>query len=107
MPTAAQTAVYLETRRLMDRAVRWLLSNRRPPLDVPTRDRPAAARRRGAAAARSTTLFRGKERDALHAHAEAIVKLGIPDDLAAWATRIMYGFGLLDVVTVAESTGAT
>ena len=103
VPTAAQTAVYLEARRLMDRAIRWLLSSRRAPLDVPSeisRLRPGVA----ALLPNLNTLFRGNEREALRLHAEAIVRLGIPADLAAWATRIMYGFGLLDIVTVAEST---
>ena len=30
-----QTSVYLDTRRLLDRAVRWLVTNRRSPIDVP------------------------------------------------------------------------
>ncbi|HEY1489012.1 MAG TPA: NAD-glutamate dehydrogenase, partial [Micromonosporaceae bacterium] len=104
VPTAAQTAVYLEARRLMDRAMRWLLTSRRAPLDVPTeidRLRPGVAE----LLPHLDEMFRGNERDALRNHADTIVRLGIPDDLAVWATRIMYGFGLLDVVTVAESTG--
>jgi glutamate dehydrogenase len=104
VPTAAQTAVYLEGRRLMDRAMRWLLTSRRAPLDVPseiTRLAPGVAE----LLPHLDTMFRGKERDSLRNHADTIVGLGIPDDLAVWATRIMYGFGLLDVVTVAESTG--
>lgn len=32
-----QTTVYLDTRRLLDRAVRWLVTNRRSPIDVPGR----------------------------------------------------------------------
>ncbi|HEY2790857.1 MAG TPA: NAD-glutamate dehydrogenase domain-containing protein, partial [Micromonosporaceae bacterium] len=103
VPTAAQVAVYLEARRLMDRAVRWLLSSRRAPLDVPnecSRLRPGVE----ALLPSMGKLFCGNEREAMDAHAEAMAKLGIPTDLAAWATRIMYGFGLLDVVTVAEST---
>ncbi|HEY2790721.1 MAG TPA: NAD-glutamate dehydrogenase, partial [Micromonosporaceae bacterium] len=103
VPTAAQTAVYLEARRLMDRAMRWLLTSRRAPLDVPTeieRLRPGVAE----LLPHLDTLFRGNERDALRNHADTIVRLGIPDGLAVWATRIMYGFGLLDVVTVAEAT---
>src|SRR5438045_7597992 len=31
VPTAAQTTLYLEIRRLLDRAVRWLVTNRRVP----------------------------------------------------------------------------
>jgi glutamate dehydrogenase len=104
VPTEAQVAVYLEARRLMDRAVRWLLSNRRAPLDVPNeiaRLRPGVAH----LLPQLDTAFRGNERAAMESHAKALVARGIPTELAAWATRIMYGFGLLDVVTVAESTG--
>ncbi len=104
VPTATQTAVYLETRRLMDRAVRWLLSNRRLPLDVP---RETERLRPGVQLLLPLLddLFRGKERDTLHAHTSMLAKMGIPEQLAEWATRIMYSFGLLDVVTVAEATG--
>src|SRR5207248_273572 len=34
VPTSAQTTLYLELRRLLDRAVRWLVTNHRVPLDV-------------------------------------------------------------------------
>jgi glutamate dehydrogenase len=34
VPTTVQTTVHLEVRRLLDRAVRWLVSNRRSPIDV-------------------------------------------------------------------------
>ncbi len=106
MPTVAQTAVLLEARRLMDRAMRWLLSNRRAPLDVPTeisRLRPGVRR----SCRRSTASSAATSRTRCESHAEEIVKLGIPQEMADWATRIMYGFGLLDVVTVAESTDGT
>jgi glutamate dehydrogenase len=103
VPTAAQTAVYLEIRRLMDRAVRWLLSARRAPLDVP---REVAGLQPGVASLlpKLDDLFRGNEAEALGKHAADVVGLGIPKDLADWATRIMYGFGLLDIVSVAQST---
>jgi glutamate dehydrogenase len=104
VPTDSQVLVFLEVRRLMDRAVRWLLTNRRAPLDVPSeiaRLRPGVA----ALLPRLDLLFRGKERDALVENARMVEGKGIPADLASWATRIMYSFGLLDVVTVAESTG--
>ena len=68
VPTEAQTAVYLEARRLLDRAVRWLVSNRRSPIDVAgeiARLRPGVAgllpqlghavRRRGAGGAARRT----------------------------------------------------
>ncbi|GAA3240985.1 NAD-glutamate dehydrogenase [Dactylosporangium siamense] len=104
VPTEAQTAVNLETRRLLDRAVRWLVSNRRLPIDVPgeiARLRPGVSR----LLPQLETLFRGREREALHTHAAALRGLGLPADIADTTTRIMYGFGLLDIVEVASQTG--
>ncbi|WP_433614009.1 NAD-glutamate dehydrogenase [Dactylosporangium sp. CA-139114] len=103
IPTKSQTAVYLEMRRLLDRAVRWLVSNRRLPIDVPAeiaRLKPGIAR----LLPQLDTLFRGRERDALHANTEGLRELGLPEEIADSTTRIMYGFGLLDIVEVASTT---
>jgi glutamate dehydrogenase len=102
--TSVQTAVYLEVRRLLDRAVRWLLSNRRSPIDVTgeiARLRPGIS----ALLADVGTLFLGNERGALRTHAEQLVAVGVPARVADLATRVMYGFGLLDVVETAHATG--
>ncbi|GAA0935625.1 NAD-glutamate dehydrogenase [Virgisporangium aurantiacum] len=104
VPTEAQTLVYLEGRRLLDRSVRWLVSNRRPPIDVTgeiARIRPGV----DALMPRLDSLFRGGERASLERHADGMTEAGLPRDLADWATRLMYGFGLLDVVEAAHSTG--
>jgi glutamate dehydrogenase len=102
--TAAQTAVYLEIRRLLDRAVRWLASSRRSPLDVPgeiVRLKPGVNQ----LLPELGTLFHGAERDALREHADTLVSRGVPEEIADWATRIMYSFGLLDIVETAAPTG--
>ncbi|BCB82034.1 NAD-glutamate dehydrogenase [Phytohabitans flavus] len=104
VPTSAQTMIYLETRRLLDRAVRWLVSSRRSPLDVPgeiARLRPGIAE----LMPKLETLFRGSERDTLHSHAAGLASHGVPEPLAQQTTRLVYGFGLLDVVEVANKTG--
>jgi len=104
IPTSAQTSLYLELRRLLDRAVRWLVTNHRVPLDVATeiaRLRPGLAQLLPALGA----LFRGRERDALKTRCQQLAALGIPENLAEWATRIMYSFGLLDIVGLADATG--
>ncbi|HEU5109545.1 MAG TPA: NAD-glutamate dehydrogenase, partial [Micromonosporaceae bacterium] len=49
------------------------------------------------------TLFMGAERQSLREHAARLTEAGIPDDLADRATRLMYSFGLLDVVEVAAT----
>jgi glutamate dehydrogenase len=104
VPTAAQTTLYLGARRLLDRAVRWLVSNRRSPLDVTAeiaRLRPGVSQ----LLAGVGSLFKGRERAALRANVDRLTGLGIPADIADCATRIMYSFGLLDIVTTADTTG--
>lgn len=99
-----QTSVYLDTRRLLDRAVRWLVTNRRSPIDVPAE----IARLRDGVAQLLPDLeerFYGSERDSLAAHIDSLTERGLPRDLAEQATRLMYSFGLLDVVETAASSG--
>ncbi|QLQ37513.1 NAD-glutamate dehydrogenase [Micromonospora robiginosa] len=99
-----QTAVYLDTRRLLDRAVRWLVTNRRSPIDVPAE---IARLRDGVARLMPDLehLFWGTEREAIAAHIESLVGKGLPRELAVQATRLMYSFGLLDIVETAQTTG--
>ncbi|MFI6332065.1 NAD-glutamate dehydrogenase [Micromonospora chersina] len=99
-----QTSVYLDTRRLLDRAVRWLVTNRRSPIDVPgeiARLRDGVAR----LLPELENLFYGTEREAIAAHIDSLTGKGLPRDLAEQATRLMYSFGLLDIVETAQSTG--
>jgi glutamate dehydrogenase len=104
VPVAAQTAAYLGSRRLLDRAVRWLLQNRRSPLDVPGE---IAALRPGVAdlLPRLSSLYRGVERESLATQAQSFVERGLPEPLAEWSARVMYGFGLLDISEVATAGG--
>ncbi|GGQ38613.1 NAD-glutamate dehydrogenase [Couchioplanes azureus] len=104
VPTSAQTAVYLETRRLLDRAVRWLVSNRRSPIDVAgeiARLRPGVS----ALLPQLTEVVVGGERRSIEAHVETLVSRGIPEDLARSVARVVYGFGLLDILETAKATG--
>ncbi len=104
LPTAAQTTLYLLVRRLLDRATRWLVTNRRPPLDVTAeiaRLRPGVSTLFG----QLETLLRGEEAAALRAERDRLTALGVPAGLALDSARLMYAFGLLDVVACADSTG--
>jgi glutamate dehydrogenase len=104
VPTSAQTRVYLETRRLLDRAVRWLVSNRRSPLDVTGevgKLRPGVAH----LLPRLGSVLLGKERVAMSAHVAELVELGVPVELAEITTHLVYGFGLLDILETAAGTG--
>lgn len=99
-----QTSVYLDTRRLLDRAVRWLVSNRRSPIDVPaeiSRLRDGVTRLLPGL----EELFYGNERQGIAAHMDSMTERGLPRELAERATRLMYSFGLMDVVETANSSG--
>ncbi|MEU3457693.1 NAD-glutamate dehydrogenase [Micromonospora sp. NPDC006766] len=99
-----QTSLYLDARRLLDRAVRWLVTNRRSPIDVPgeiERLRDGVAR----LLPDLENLFYGSEREGIVAHIEALTEKGLPRELAEQSTRLMYSFGLLDVVETAQTTG--
>ncbi len=99
-PTSAQTIVYLELRRLVDRAVRRLVTSRRSPIDVAGE---IAALGPGVQTLlpRIDELFQGAERKAVREHVAELMARALPEDIARMATHITYGFGLLDVVEVA------
>jgi glutamate dehydrogenase len=104
VPTEAQTLVYLETRRLLDRAVRWLVSNRRSPVDVSgeiARLRPGVQ----SLLPQLPGVMVGDERESMLEHVDSMVDRGVPRELAEAVDRVVYGFGLLDVLETAKATG--
>jgi glutamate dehydrogenase len=104
VPVETQTRLYLEIRRLTDRAVRWLVTNRRAPLDVAeeiARLRPGVQR----LLPELGRLFCGQERASLRANVDKLTGMGLPADLAERLTGVVYGFGLLDIVSEAERGG--
>jgi len=103
VPTPAQTLVYLETRRLLDRAVRWLVSNRRSPIDVAgeiARLRPGV----DALLPELPTVVIGAERRSLDAHVSTLMEREVPEQLARSVARVVYGFGLLDILETSAAT---
>ncbi|WP_067505591.1 NAD-glutamate dehydrogenase [Actinoplanes sp. TFC3] len=104
VPTFAQTMVHLESRRLLDRAVRWLVSNRRSPLDVAgeiKRLQPGVT----TMLSELPTVVQGAERRSIEAHVDMLKRNGVPDDLAGGVARVVYGFGTLDILETAKVTG--
>ncbi|MGL5817800.1 MAG: NAD-glutamate dehydrogenase [Phycicoccus sp.] len=104
LPTTAQTALYLEFRRLLDRAVRWFLAARPSTLEI------------GAEIARfedvvSTLapqvpqLLRGDERQRLTTRAADLTDSGVPAELALRAASLLDQYSLLDIVEIAADTG--
>ena len=103
VPTSAQVKVYLESRRLLDRATRWLVSSRRSPIDVPGEVERLGPGVRTLLGALSDVLV-GDERESLDNHVALIVDLGVPEDLAERIARVVYGFGFFDILETAKGT---
>ncbi|HEY0450212.1 NAD-glutamate dehydrogenase [Actinophytocola sp.] len=101
VPTDTADELMLETRRLLDRASRWLLSNRPQPLAV-----GAEINRFHKVVAELAPdvgrLLRGAEREATAKHAEDLVAQGVPAELAARAASLLNGYPLLDITEVSE-----
>ncbi|MBD3783579.1 MAG: NAD-glutamate dehydrogenase [Micrococcales bacterium] len=104
VPTSAQTALYLEFRRLLDRTVRWFLSARPSQLDISAEvERFAGVVHE--LAPQVPGLLRGAERKRLDKRAGELEKAGVPEDLALHAASLLDQFSLLDIVDIATDTG--
>ncbi|MGH2375006.1 MAG: NAD-glutamate dehydrogenase, partial [bacterium] len=102
VPADTQTAMILEGRRLVERATRWLLRNRRPPFDIAAAVSffsPGAT----VLAERLADFLVGADRTAFEDATKGLVAAGVPEPLAA---RVA-GFGpmsaALDLVEVAHA----
>jgi glutamate dehydrogenase len=103
VPTRAQTALYLECRRLVDRATRWLLQSRRSVLDVEAEiERFVPVQHLKGLI---PVLLRGNEAERLERRTRELVGLGAPEDLARATASMLDAFSLLDVVELAQAVG--
>ena len=102
--TNAQTSLYLEFRRLLDRAVRWFLTARPGRLDI-----GAEVERFGpvveAMGPQVPELLRGDERKRLNRRAAEFEKAGVPEALARHTASLLDWYSLLDIVEIATDTG--
>ncbi|MFC7486733.1 NAD-glutamate dehydrogenase [Knoellia sp. CPCC 206453] len=106
LPTSVQTELYLEFRRLLDRAVRWLLVARPNRLDITTeveRFAPVVA----ALSPRIPELLQGTERERVVAQTAHWEAAGVPAELAKRAASLLDSYSLLDVVDIAADLDRT
>jgi glutamate dehydrogenase len=100
VPTNALHTGYREVRRIVDRAVRWLVDVRFPISDV-----AAEIERFGPPVAQLgphvPNLLRGRERENLYAEVDRLTGNGLPRDLAMQIASLLTSFLLLDVVEIA------
>ncbi len=103
VPARTQTEMLLVGRRLVERATRWLLRNRRPPLDVAA---TVSYFSEGAAelAERLPQLMLDSDRESLDETTVSLVEEGVPHELARRVAGLNSLFSTLDVVEVAAAT---
>jgi len=101
--TDTQTALYLEFRRLLDRAARWFLVNRPSTINV-----AAEVERFSKVVAelgpQMSTLLQGAERKRFEVRVRGLEKQGAPKEMALRAAALLDQFSLLDIVEISVDT---
>jgi glutamate dehydrogenase len=99
-----QTRMRIQMRTLVERASRWLVTNRRPPLD----SQGTVDHFRGpvqALMAQLPELMTGREREDLEARRDALVQKSVPEELATRVAVLDPAYSLLGVVDNALRAG--
>jgi glutamate dehydrogenase len=99
-----QTSMRIEMRTLVERASRWLVTNRRPPLDSQTTVEQFAGPVQ-ATMALLPDLMTGRELGAYHERREQLVSRGAPEDLASRVAVLPPAYTLLGIVETAQRDG--
>ncbi len=98
---AVQTRMRLEVRTLVERASRWLINNRRPPMDS-----EATVELFGVVAQRVVeelpSLLSGREHEAFSARMADLVGHGVPEDLAGKVAVLPPAYTVLNIVETAR-----
>ncbi|SNV18904.1 NAD-specific glutamate dehydrogenase [Dermatophilus congolensis] len=104
LASTAQTTLHLEFRRLIDRAVRWIVTNRPPHLNIGD-EIEAFAPVVESLHDRVPDLLTGPQIDEFREDVCARIDSGLPEDLARDASALIFVFSLLDIAEIAVNTG--
>jgi glutamate dehydrogenase len=99
-----QTRMFLEARKLVERATRWLLRNRQTPLDIAA---TISSFSEGAAelTERIPGLMLDGDREDMERTTGQMVEANVPPELAKRAAILGAMFSAMDIVDVATATG--
>jgi glutamate dehydrogenase len=103
LPVALSDRLTLDTRRLIDRAGRWLLNYRPQPLAVGAEINRFAAKVK-ALTPRMGEWLRGDDKAIVEQEAAEFTAQGAPHDLAYRVAAGLYRFSLLDIIDIADIT---
>ncbi|WP_026343264.1 NAD-glutamate dehydrogenase [Nocardia sp. BMG111209] len=102
-PTKVKDELELETKRTLDRASRWLLSNRPQPVAVGAEIHRYAGKV-AELAPKVPGWLRGHHIDSLQQQSAELIAQGAPADLAIEVFGLLNLFSLLDVIDIADIT---
>ena len=105
IPTTAQSALQLETRRLLDRATRWFLQTRTGDLDIAKQVAyfaPVVSRHSKGVA----NMLTGNEAERFERLTKRFMEAGAPEELAHKAASSLDIFALLDITDICVKAGA-
>ena len=103
--TDVQGSLYLTFRRLLDRAVRWFVTDRPDPLDIGAEIEAFAPAVRVVRDGLDE-LLRGEEAEHFAQRRAALEEEGVPAELARTAAGLLELFSALDIAELADDTGA-
>jgi glutamate dehydrogenase len=102
IPAHVQTTMFLEARQLVERASRWFLNNRRPPIDIATTIATFAPGVE-AVTGKLTDLLVGADRTMFEERRKSLVEAGVPGDVAEQFAVLTPLYSALDIVDVSAS----
>ncbi|MCV7380530.1 NAD-glutamate dehydrogenase [Mycobacterium alsense] len=103
LPVALSDRLTLDTRRLIDRAGRWLLNYRPQPLAVGAEINRFAAKVKELTP-RMSEWLRGDDKAIVEKEAAEFASQGAPNELAYMVAAGLYRYSLLDIIDVADIT---
>ena len=103
VPVALSDRLTLDTRRLIDRAGRWLLNYRPQPLAVGAEINRFAAKVKELTP-RMSEWLRGDDKAIVEKEAAEFAAQGAPEDLAYMVAAGLYRYSLLDIFDIADIT---
>ncbi|RFD24977.1 NAD-glutamate dehydrogenase [Mycobacterium uberis] len=103
LPVALSNRMTLDTRRLIDRAGRWLLNYRPQPLAVGAEINRFAAKVKELTP-RMSEWLRGDDKAIVEQEAAEFASQGAPEDLAYLVAVGLYRYNLLDISDIADIT---
>ncbi|MGW1213416.1 NAD-glutamate dehydrogenase [Streptomyces sp. NPDC002499] len=101
---AVQTRIRLHSRRLVERGTRWLLNNRRQPLEL-AETVEFFAERVELVWQQLPKLLRGADQEWWQRIHDELTGAGVPDELATRVAGFSSAFPALDIVSVADRMG--